>query len=556
MKRKTIILLILLVMFILVILTFIGIFYCQTIDTSNKNLETLAHSKLSYGSKRLTTGQKLIEDNASTILIDDTVKKLRDFSISSDSDDYLTTLSDIKLMLKQRLINGSEMASITVYWPQREIMISTETNLLMREEMKIKPKNGKEWRSTARGFYFFMDYSFGNNKGNETIVAIEMSDELILATEDAVSLESSESVLIMPDNTVVGGTQTLQKLVSNHINTFKKSDNLTFEIEGNKGKFMKVRVPNSKIIIATTIPTNSNDITYTRNTILIICATIFVICFGFALLFLFYRNVVSEISLLTSKLKEVEKGNYDTRIKHTHNNEFNYLFTQFNQMVSSIQKLLQLLTKEMKQRELAEGRQFQTQIQPHFLYNSLFYIVSVAHDPSAVIEMTRHLTEYYRYLTKKSDVVIIKDEVKFAHHYLTIQALRKEFQFNIKIDKSIEEYPILPLLIQPIIENAIEHGIEAKDGANLIELQVRKNNDKCFVIVSDNGPGMSKNDIKELMVQINSQNSNKNSVGLWNVNQRLVNYYGRESKLYIEANRDGGLLVKFEFKPKKMVSTI
>lgn len=165
--------------------------------------------------------------------------------------------------------------------------------------------------------------------------------------------------------------------------------------------------------------------------------------------------------------------------------------------------------------------------------------------------MTRHLAAYYRYLSKEADIVYLKDEVAFAGYYLGIQSLRKDFQFDIQMDPSLDKVPILPLLIQPIIENAIEHGIEEKDGASFISLIVEKSTaGHVCISVSDDGPGMTEEERVHLYDLINRSARQTESIGLWNVNQRLKNVYGKEAGLTFSTNEFGGLTVCFEIDKK------
>lgn len=540
-----------LVVFIVSIVGFIGFFYYQTVKTNRINITKLTENQLAYASKKMLTGQEEIEDNAGMILIDDTVKKIRNFPGTRKDPEYLQALLDVKKMLKERLINGDEMASITVYWPKKEVLISTETNLGMHEEMQSTLGNGKEWRETTRGLYFFMNYSFGNIDNNDTVVAVEMSDSLLMEIQESVSIQSNDTIVILPGQGLIGGSKKLQQLIVENRSSLKdKETNQLLTFPNSPEKLLMNRVPNSDVVIATLLPISDNDKLYTRNTVIILSSIVFITLFGGLLIFFYYRNVISEITLFTSKLKEVEQGNYDTRIEATNNNEFGYLFEQFNQMVSSLQKLLRSLSIEMKQRELAEEKQFQSQIQPHFLYNSLFYIVSVADDQIAVTEMTRHLAEYYRYLTKKLDVVTVGEEVKFARDYLIVQSLRKEFEFEIHLTKDAESLSILPLLIQPLIENAIVHGIESWDNSQKIILNIFTDDKYCHVEIQDDGTGMTHSDIQKLMEKINlkSRRDVTDSVGLWNVNQRLINYYGKNSRLSIQPSILGGLNISFFYK--------
>ncbi|MBC9722529.1 MAG: histidine kinase [Lactobacillus sp.] len=557
MRKKATFLLAMLVVFIMAILIIIGYFYYQTVKTNQSNLVNLTENQLAYANKRMQDSQRTIEENASTILIYKSVKDLRGLQSRGGNQEYLDNLLNIKKMLKERLINNSEMASILICWPKSNIFISTETNLNMKKELPKAIPNGGEWRATERGLYFFMKYTFGNIENDEVIVAIKMSDALLLETQEMLKVNANESAIVLPNRQIFGGSKKIQSDVYNAYSLLEKNKGKeVVQLSRSLNRFVVDKVPDSEVLIVTALPTSDNDAIYTRNTIIIASAIVFIILFGCVLIFLYYRNVVSELRLFIDKLQKVEQGNYDIRIDNVHNNEFGYLFEQFNQMVSSIQKLLKSLSKEIKQRELAEERQFQSQIQPHFLYNSLFYIVSVADDPKAVVEMTRHLAGYYRYLTKKLDTVTIGEEIDFARHYLIVQALRKEFEFEINMIEGAAEIPILPLLIQPLIENAIAHGIEAKDGAKKIIVNVKFVNDNYSISIEDDGPGISEEGIHFLESKINldSREEISDSVGLWNINQRLMNYYGHTSRLKFSQSVLGGLSVSFEFNPKEGIN--
>ncbi|MCJ7842319.1 histidine kinase [Lederbergia sp. NSJ-179] len=560
MRKKATLLLGLLIIYICIILSIICYFYFQTIETNRQNKINLTSIQLHYAKSRLEFGQKKIEDNASTILVDEKVQELRKYEGDRESYSYLTMLLDIRSMLKERLINGENMSSISLFLTEQDILITTETNLSMRNELEKKLDGKKEWRQTDEGLYFFMNYTFGIDEKADLIVAIKMSDALLFETEAALSVMNNEknsfSYVLFPNNKAVSGSMKLKKEIIQHIDQEKKGDFVRkSRIGAISGTLISEKSESSGIRLVTFLPRDKIEMKYNRNTLFVIISILVVLIFGLLLIVLFYRDILSEIRLLTNKFKSVEQGDYDTRISKVRNNEFNYLFEQFNLMISSIQKLLTSLNLEIKQRKLAEARQFRSQIQPHFLYNSLFYIVSVAHNPKAVTEMTRHLAEYYRYMTKKKDIVKIKDEIEFARHYLTIQSLRRDFNFQIMIDPEIEECFILPLIIQPIIENAIEHGIEGKDGANHVKVIGILKGDFCKIVIEDDGPGLNDQDIDELLKSISKHQRNENdSVGLWNVNQRLINYYGQQSKLRINRNKLGGLTVYFQFNLKGLMS--
>ena len=133
-------------------------------------------------------------------------------------------------------------------------------------------------------------------------------------------------------------------------------------------------------------------------------------------LILYYRNILLQIRILTGKLMQVEKGDFDAKISAVEmpQNEFSYVFAQFNRMVMRIRQLIASILKEQQLRDQAELRQLQLQINPHFLSNSLSYIVTVADKPEAVTQMAVHLAKYYRYCTQNKSMATVGEEVSYT----------------------------------------------------------------------------------------------------------------------------------------------
>ena len=266
---------------------------------------------------------------------------------------------------------------------------------------------------------------------------------------------------------------------------------------------------------------------------------------------LYYKNILLQLKIVTEKLKQVENGDLSTQIMVLPDNEFSYVFEQFNRMVTRIRQLLDTTIKEQELRNQAEMRQLQLQIQPHFLYNSLSYIVTVAGKPQAVTEMAAHLAKYYRYCTQNKSMATIGEEIAYAESYLAIMAMRKKIEYKIDVLKTLHQMKIITLIVQPIIENAIEHGIEERENAKYIFVKMYQlGNGMVKVEISDDGDGMSEDAIEHLMERIQKKKRDENeSIGLWNVNQRLVNYYGDTAALKFGRSIWGGLCVSFTFMP-------
>ena len=218
----------------------------------------------------------------------------------------------------------------------------------------------------------------------------------------------------------------------------------------------------------------------------------------------------------------------------------------FGQLLST-QMAASALEEQTKLATSMELKALQSQINPHFLYNSLSFIVTAADNPDAVTEMAVHLSQYYRYCTRKKSITTIQEEIDYARSYLEIMAMRKNIEYEIESDPELAACKIPPLILQPIIENAIEHAIEERENAKHIYVKVyQKVKDEICFEISDDGNGLTEEQIAALKERLARKNRDeKEGVGLWNVNQRLVNYYGEQSSLQFGGSIWKGLCVSF-----------
>lgn len=277
---------------------------------------------------------------------------------------------------------------------------------------------------------------------------------------------------------------------------------------------------------------------------------IFLLILAILISIYFYRNFYTNLELMVQRFKTVQNGDYSVRVLRNPERpeEFEFMFKQFNRMLINTEELIEQLKTEVNLRENAEFRQLQAQINPHFLYNNLLFIMSMAKtSPDAVISMTEHLSAYYRYMTKQYSLEVnLEQECLLAEHYLTIMSLRKNLQYKIVLPNDLKQQPFMTLILQPLVENAIQHGIEKKRGASQVQLMVEATVDGYFIRVSDDGRGLTLEDKRKLEYSLGqSEPKNQGSIGLWNVNHRLINRYGAKSKLQFSDNELGGLTVYF-----------
>lgn len=268
-----------------------------------------------------------------------------------------------------------------------------------------------------------------------------------------------------------------------------------------------------------------------------------------------YRQVQRPVSLLLRSLNRMKEGRWSTRIHTKTNPEFTMLNEEFNEMAEKIQSLIEQVYLEQLQAKDAHLKQLQSQINPHFLYNCLFFIKSkaVVGDTDSVEAMALNLGEYYRYITKVDhSLTTLQEELKLLENYLEIQNLRKQrVSYEMDIADELLGLQIPRLLIQPLVENSIIHGIEKKIGQGFIRITASQTPEAVKVTVEDNGAGMSNEAIASLQARISESTREDVGCGLWNIQQRLKHHYGNSSGLLFTPSLDGGLKVTLHMEKKE-----
>lgn len=269
---------------------------------------------------------------------------------------------------------------------------------------------------------------------------------------------------------------------------------------------------------------------------------------------LLYRNVQRPIQMLVKGVQRIKNGQYSTRLKRQTNNEFDFLFQSFNEMAEQIGELIEKVFKESLRSKEATLKQLQSQINPHFLYNCLFYIKNMANlgDTAAVSAMALNLGEYYRYSTRlEKPTTTLAEEIKLIENYLNIQTMRMQrFHYEIEIADEMLALEIPRLLIQPLVENAVIHGVENSSQFGFIRITGRQEGRLNRIVVEDNGPGMAPEQYAALQRKVALPKDEEESFGLWNTHQRLVHMYGGQSGLCFSPSASGGFRVEMVWEEK------
>ena len=273
--------------------------------------------------------------------------------------------------------------------------------------------------------------------------------------------------------------------------------------------------------------------------VLVVIAGAFVCCLSY-----FYgRQNAKRINTLAKQIRVVESGNFDVNCIVDSADEIGDLQTSFNYMVKKINSLMKDQYQLGKNLNAMELKVLQAQINPHFLYNTLDLISWAAkrNDMEEVCNIVIKLSRFYRIsLSNGSDYISIANEVEHVRLYVQLQNLRfsKNIELATEVDKELENYRIMKLLLQPIVENSILHGIANSDKENgIISLSVKLYNGMIRIIINDNGIGMGQGTIYRLMTydEIHNDGQYTGGYGLKNVINRLKLYYDNQARITFES---------------------
>lgn len=275
-----------------------------------------------------------------------------------------------------------------------------------------------------------------------------------------------------------------------------------------------------------------------------VIAIMLLIVFSIIITSVLSKVMVSGLEKLRANMEEVEKGNMEITVKSNNEDEVGALIRGFEKMILQIKALIEDVYESRLIQKDYEMKALQAQINPHFLYNSLSLInwMALETDQEDISKITLSLSTFYRTaLNKGKNILRVRDEIKNMRSYLDIQLMMHdhEFDVDVEIDECILDYNILNLILQPLIENAIDHGIDLKtNGRGGIKIIGKKQNDEIVLIVSDNGVGMSKEQAESILT------NKSNGYGVKNVNERIKLYYGEQYQLKIESEIGIGTKVK------------
>lgn len=547
-------------LFLIIIVGSFLILYWYSSANLKVSLQRVAKIQMEYSFDQLDQKVKEIELEASAVLASEDMKLLQVAIVDQeDIYSYVMKVKTMQQIFQEKQKTDSGMAEFALYWPKTQKMVSSSSiygSTGIKEKKVLNNLKDGKWIISENEIYFCKKYETKwAEDDDEPYLIIRMERDWLYRIKNMASGFDGGGTLCLYDD-----KQSLFPVNSESAQIQGKMKELDNEpgmqelsIENGRYQVVTSDIAKNGLTLVTYYPLSKmllpvNNITYITGAVLSVALLL-----GALYLLMYNRNILMQLNMLTYKLKRVEDGDLTTQITQLPDNEFYYVFDQFNHMIIRMNELFNETLKEQELRMQAELEQLQLQINPHFLYNSLSYIVTVAEEPDAVRGMAVHLSRYYRYCTQKKMITTIKEEVSYAKSYLEIMSMRKRIRYSIDMPRDIGELPIIPLILEPLIENAIEHGLEGCESAKQIEIVIGWTSDQDVSFsISDDGEGMTKEQVAALRKRISKkERKEEESVGLWNVNQRLINYYSKSAELGFKRSRWGGLTVYFTIRPER-----
>lgn len=282
--------------------------------------------------------------------------------------------------------------------------------------------------------------------------------------------------------------------------------------------------------------------TFQTSILIVVLVAVFTLCLSN----LTWKRLVVPIRKLCEASKLVAKGDFTVRSDVESKDEIAMLADNFNDMTVEIGRLVERIREEQSNIRAMESKLLQAQINPHFLYNTLDTIVWLAEagQNEEVVKMTSYLSEFFRTtLSKGKDFITLEEERRHVESYLQIQQFRYQdiMRYEIRMDPGILDYTVPKLTLQPLVENALYHGIKNKRGGGKILIEGLREGGRIFLEVIDDGKGMTEKELADLRRYIaGCSDKGKKGFGLANVNQRIHRYYGEEYGIFFESEENKG----------------
>lgn len=358
-------------------------------------------------------------------------------------------------------------------------------------------------------------------------------------------------------------------------NKWIESTSQGYDTSFKSGQFFKVSINNENnlaiidrsdytgwdVIMAVPEVQLFGKINHLRNFIIVlillcICVSVFVYIF-------IASAVTSPVRKLTSLMKSVENGDFSVSMHIESDDEIGELGRGFNNMISRINLLLKKMVESEVRKKEAEYKALQSQINPHFLYNTLESIrmKCIVKRELEIAEVISTLGNLFRLsIDRGENFVTVRDELEHVHSYMSIQNFRfdDKYKLYIDVDKELMDYKLFKLMLQPLVENSIYHGLEMKPEEGYIRIKIVLESGILHILIEDNGMGMDQATYEalEMTLSNNLEPKDRRSVGLRNVHERIRLLFGKDFGICLWSKENEGTKIKISIPAFKDINEV
>ena len=370
---------------------------------------------------------------------------------------------------------------------------------------------------------------------------------------DIVLAETGRLFLSSQTSLVRNGNSALEQHLVNHPLLFsdmlKSHENelRTTTLDGENWLVSSYPLQNTGLYLIGAVKVNEFSATQSAITTAILITAFILLVFSLFLIWTISTMISKPAATLAESMRLYEPGSI-TPLEYHNRDEFGVLFSTFNRMQSDIANLIADAKREAEMRKRAEFKALQAQITPHFLYNTLSSIRSLAWQYGAtdVENMILALSKFFRIsLNNGAEMLTLKQELEQVKAYVYLQSMRFQDKFDITITMpdELSRHSICKLTLQPLVENCIKHAFVGMKDMGHIELAVQKQGKYIIITVSDNGPNQKINieKLNQLVNQVYDPEEPIEKYGIHNVNQRIHLYFGEDCGLFYKQNYPTGL---------------
>lgn len=541
----------------------------QTLYSSNQMFEQ-AVSLLNYKLKNVVNTSQLIALNNKPI------QEIFKRPLAEYKENYLLQnkdYTDLRTYIESFRVND-EIYKI-VFYIKDTLVYSNENDNFMNWNKAKNTKWYKLFASQKNNIQWFPKQYFTNDINHDAAISIvryipnldnfrynlgllriEIKESDVRnILENSLSTASSKAYIINSNNEVICSSHNFSKTDLNNI----KSNRLTWDSLVYSNNWNKLTFKSNEVLVKSLNITNTDwkmvvQIPYTdilstsdksRNDMFLIISLSALL--AYALSFLFSVSLTKRISQLIVHMRKIETGDFNVEIISHSNDEIGQLQKNFNYMLTKIALLMDEKYKLGKDMKNAELKALQAQINPHFLYNTLELISwrSIKKNVPEVSIIVQKLAKFYKLsLSRGNEIVSIENEIEHVKTYVDIQNERfdNSIILEINIDEKLYQFSTLKILLQPLVENSILHGImERMDESGIIKIEGNLIDDIILLSITDNGVGMTKSNLLNIL---NKNSSNGSSYGIKNINARIKLHYGDNFGLSFESKPGEGTKVE------------